>query len=52
MFLRFVINVGPESQPIDVSMLVNRVRRWLNTTPTQTEHIILSHQRLQQSLDG
>ena len=34
------------------SMPINCVRRWLNTTSTLTERMILLHQRLQQSLDG
>ena len=49
---QFLSNGGPESQPIAGLMLVNCVRRWLNTTPTLTERMILLHQRLQQSLDG
>ena len=46
---KFRFNAGRASQPIDGSMPANRVRRWLNPTPTLTQRIIL-HQRLQQRL--
>ena len=52
LYSQFLFNGGTESQPIAGSMPVNCVRRWLNTTPTLTECMILIHQRLQQSLDG
>ena len=47
-----MFNVGSESQPIAGSIPVNRVRRWLNTTPTLTVRMILVHQRLQQPYIG
>ena len=49
---QFLFNGGLESQPIAGSMPVNCVRRWLNTTLTLTERMILLHQYLQHSLDG
>ena len=49
---QFLFNGGPESQPIAGSMPDNCVRRWLNTTPTLTERMIVLRQRLQQLLDG
>ena len=48
---QFLVNGRPESQLVQCRFL-NCVRRWLNTTPTLAEHMILLHQRVQESLDG
>ena len=38
---RFWFNVGPALHPIAVLMPVNRLRCWLNTTPTLVKRIML-----------